>query len=107
MAGDSVGYGATWVAARASRIAIVNLGYADGLPRILAPALRFMAGSALLPAVGRTSMDLIAVDATEAEVAEGDWLGLDFDLPRLAATGGMSQYELLTGLSRRYGRIWS
>lgn len=106
-AGDSVGYGATWVADRASRIAIVNLGYADGLPRILAPALRFVAGGALLPAVGRTSMDLIAVDATQADIAEGDWLALDFDLPRLAATGGMSQYELLTGLSRRYGRIWS
>jgi alanine racemase len=105
--GDAVGYGATWVAPRPSRIATINLGYADGMLRALGRHLRFRAGGTSLPAVGRISMDLIALDVTGTEVGEGDWVALDFDLPRLEAASGVSQYELLTGLSRRAPRIWS
>jgi alanine racemase len=39
-------------------------------------------------------------------VGEGDWLGLDFDLPALEARSGLSQYELLTGLNQRFERRW-
>ena len=65
------------------------------------------AGDAWLPVVGRVSMDLIAVDATGHAVAEGDWLALDPDLARAAEATGLSQYELLTALGRRYARRWS
>jgi alanine racemase len=106
-AGGQVGYGAAWTARRDSRIAIVNLGYADGIAQRLAPHLRALAGSQVCPGAGRISMDLIAIDVTGTEVAEGDWLALDFDVQRLAEAGGMSQYELLTALSRRYERRWT
>lgn len=106
LAGDTVGYGADWRAARDSRIAVVNLGYADGIFRQLQPHLRFLAGGTECPLAGRISMDLIAVDVTSADVAEGDWLPLDFDVRSLASLTGLSQYELLVSLSRRYERRW-
>mgnify|MGYP000291888958 CR=1 FL=1 len=105
--GDAVGYGATYVAARPCRVATLNLGYADGCFRALAGVLAFRAGNTRCPVVGRISMDLVAADVTHADVGEGDWLELDFDLPALAAASGLSQYELLVSLSRRYERRWS
>jgi len=104
--GESVGYGATWRAPTEARIAIVNLGYADGYMRPFAPGAWALAGDRRLPLVGRISMDLIAVDVTDTDVSEGDWLSFDFDLPRLAARSGLSQYELLTGLNDRFERSW-
>ena len=60
-----------------------------------------------LPVIGRVSMDLLAVDVTAApNVAEGDWLAVDFALPEATAQSGLSQYELLTGLGARYARVW-
>jgi len=106
-AGETVGYGADWRAARDSRVAVVNLGYADGIFRQLQPHLRFLAAGVECPLAGRISMDLIAVDVTAADVAEGDWLPLDFDVQALAAVTGLSQYELLVSLSSRYERCWS
>jgi alanine racemase len=107
LAGETVGYGATWAAPRDSRIAILNIGYADGYARALSNAGRVRAGDAWLSVVGRVSMDLIAVDATGADVGEGDWLALDPDLADAARRSGASQYELLTGLGRRYQRRWT
>jgi alanine racemase len=53
-------------------------------------------------------MDLIAIDVTAvASLKEGDWVDLDFNLEQLASESGMSQYELLTGLGRRFERYWS
>ena len=52
-------------------------------------------------------MDLVALDCSEAaELAEGDWVTMDYALPEAAATSGLSQYELLTGLSQRLERVW-
>jgi len=107
-AGETVGYGASWTAPRDSDIAVVNLGYADGY-------LRCHAGSGVaswhgqtLPLVGRVSMDLTAFDASDVTgMREGEWLHLDYDLPNVSARTGLSQYELLTGLGRRFERIWS
>lgn len=105
-AGQAVGYGATWTAPRDSRVAILNIGYADGIPRAVAPHLRLRAGSATLPAVGLISMDMIAADVTGHDLTEGDWLALDWRLPALSAASGVSQYELLTRLGPRFERIW-
>ena len=105
-AGERVGYGATWTAAQNSRIAIINLGYADGYMRPFAPGAFAMVGDRQLPLVGRISMDLIAVDVTGAQVSEGDWLTVDFNLAVLSARSGLSQYELLTGLNQRFDRRW-
>lgn len=103
-AGDTFGYGATWTAPRASRVAILNLGYADGYRRAFAGVGHAVAGGTPCPVVGRVSMDLLGVDVTDAETREGDWLEVDFDLPAASAATGIAQYELLTGLGHRYQR---
>ncbi len=103
--GESVGYGATFVAERDTQIAVLNIGYADGYWRGFAGGGSATFEGARLPLVGRVSMDLIAVDCSAApQVREGDWVGIDFDLPAAAAASGMSQYELLTGLGGRFER---
>lgn len=105
-AGGAVGYNATWLAPADTRVAILNLGYADGYWRGFSGQGQARAGDRVLPVIGRVSMDLIAVDCGDADVAEGDWMALDYALPRAAAASGMSQYELLTGLGARFDRMW-
>ena len=103
--GDSVGYNATFTADRPMRSATVSLGYADGFLRCWAGrgALRF--GEALLPLLGRVSMDMVVVDCTAAsDLREGDWLDVPYHLPQAAERCGLSQYELLTTLGRRFQR---
>jgi len=102
-AGETVGYNATWTAPVDTDVAILNYGYADGYFRGFSERGAALLDGAALPVLGRVSMDLIAVDVTGQDVAEGDWLAIDFDLPRAAAQSGMSQYELLTGLGNRFG----
>ncbi|UVO54072.1 alanine racemase [Sphingomonas sp. SUN039] len=104
-AGQGVGYGATFVAARDTDVAILNIGYADGYLRSFSS--RGSAGQRRFPVLGRVSMDLTAIDVTGADIGEGDWVVLDYDLPTASAASGLSQYELLTGLASRFERIWS
>jgi alanine racemase len=104
-AGEAVGYNATWVAPADTEVAILNYGYADGYFRGFSGRGAALLGGTALPLIGRVSMDLIAIDVTGHDVAEGDWLTIDFDLPRAAAQSGMSQYELLTGMGQRFGRV--
>ena len=105
-AGETVGYNATWTAPRDSWVGIVNLGYADGYWRGFSDRGRAFAGDATLPVIGRVSMDLVALDLGDADVGEGDRVRFDADLRAAAAASGMSQYELLTGLGRRFERVW-
>lgn len=107
-AGESCGYGATFTAAADVEAAIVNLGYADGYLRGFSARGRAFAGGAELPVIGRVSMDLIALGCDRAAgLREGDWVEIDYDLPSAAAASGLSQYELLTALGRRFERAWS
>ena len=106
-AGEACGYGATWTAEADTEAAIVNIGYADGYLRCFAGNGSASAGGNPLPLIGRVSMDLIALDVSAApELGEGDWVTLDYDLPSAADASGLSQYELLTGLSQRLERRW-
>jgi len=107
-AGDSIGYNARYTATQAMEVAILNIGYADGYWRGFSNSGHACVGDALLPVLGRVSMDLtaISVDALPTLV-EGDWVTLDFALPHASAQSGMSQYELLTGLGARFDRIWA
>ena len=105
--GESCGYGATYVADADTDAAIVNLGYADGYLRGFSSRCRAFAGEAELPVLGRVSMDLIVLGCDGApELAEGDWVELDYDLPSASAASGLSQYELLTTLGSRFERRW-
>lgn len=107
-AGERIGYNATFCAPHDLPVAILNIGYADGYWRGFSGTGTARAGDAMLPVVGRVSMDLVAVDISAAPVlGEGDWVALDYDLPVAAARSGMSQYELLTGLGRRFERVWA
>lgn len=104
-AGDTVGYNATFTATAPMRIGIVGLGYADGYLRCWSGKGVMLHGAARLPVLGRVSMDMTAVDLSEApELREGDWVTADYDLPGAAAASGLSQYELLTLLGRRFVR---
>ena len=105
-AGGTVGYGATYTASARSRIAILNLGYADGYLRAFAGHGMARADGHVFPLVGRVSMDLIAADIGDADIVEGGWLAIDYALESAAAATGLSQYELLTGLGSRYQRRW-
>ncbi len=107
-AGATVGYNATWRAPADTEVAILNLGYADGYLRGFSDRGSAVVGDVTLPVIGRVSMDLVALDVDAApDLAEGDWVSIAFDLPTAAAASGLSQYELLTGLGARYGRVWA
>lgn len=102
-AGDSVGYNAAFTAAAAMRAGVVSLGYADGFLRCRGPGV-LRCGEARLPLLGKVSMDMVVVDLGAADVREGDWLDVPFELPTQAEACGLSQYELLTTLGRRFRR---
>ncbi len=106
-AGASVGYNATFTAERPHELAVLNIGYGDGYLRGFSGTGRARLGDKFAPVVGRVSMDLTAICVDEAaELKEGDWIELDYDLPSASAQSGLSQYELLTTLSARFERIW-
>jgi alanine racemase len=109
-AGETVGYNATWRAARPSRIATVGVGYADGWARALSNRGQACFEGTLLPLAGRVSMDLTTYDVTDHPgVVAGSWLeliGPGHPIDQVAAEAGASAYELLTSLGRRYHRVW-
>lgn len=114
--GTTVGYGATYTAAREERWGTLAIGYGDGLPRRLATA----GGEALVhgrrvPIVGRISMDMTVVDLTDVpgEVRAGDVATLigsdggdEIRVDEVAARCGTISYEILTGLGLRLPRTY-
>ncbi|WP_454797841.1 alanine racemase [Novosphingobium lindaniclasticum] len=104
-AGETIGYNATYEVTSPMRVGTVALGYADGYLRCWSDRGVFRAGGHVLPVLGRVSMDMTVIDLTHApELGEGDWVSADYALPVAAAKTGLSQYELLTLLGRRFGR---
>ncbi|PZQ59245.1 MAG: alanine racemase [Phenylobacterium zucineum] len=111
-AGIGVGYGLTYVAPTPRRIATLSVGYADGWPRALSGVGQAWAGDIPLPILGRVSMDSMVVDVSElapGALAEGDFvelIGPHQTLDQVAASAGITSYELLTGFGRRLERIY-
>ena len=106
-AGESCGYGATFIADRDTEAAILNIGYADGYLCGFSSHGSAFAGEFALPVIGRVSMDLIAIDVDAApDLTEGDWVEVDYDLRTASRQSGLSQYELLTTLGHRFERRW-
>jgi alanine racemase len=104
-AGETVGYGGTWRAARDSRVAILAGGYGDGLPRSLPNGTPVLVRGERAALAGRVSMDMIAVDVTNvAGVTVGDpallW-GPELPVEEIASHAGTVSYELLCGVSQR------
>ena len=102
--GESVGYSATWTAKRQTRVAVASLGYADGFLRAWQGAdPHLLRGETRLPIIGKISMDMVVIDCSHApDLSEGDWLSVPYSLPDAAQRSGLSQYELLTILGRRF-----
>jgi alanine racemase len=106
-AGESCGYGGTFLAQEDTEAAILNIGYADGYLRGFSSHGSAFAGEFALPVLGRVSMDLVAVGVAAApDLKEGDWVEIDYDLPSASKQSGLSQYELLTTLGSRFERRW-
>jgi len=111
-AGDSVSYGATWTAKQPTHIAVVAMGYADGLPRLLSNQGEASHHSGRLPIVGRVCMDycMLAVDSTKVKVGEEViFFGFDAGVPLANDVAKQCQsiaYELFTSISPRVHRTY-
>ena len=104
-AGETVGYNATYTAQHAVRTGIAAVGYADGFLRAWSGKGRFHHDGAVLPVLGRVSMDMTVIDLSAApQLCEGDFVDIDYPLVEGSALTGLSQYELLTLLGRRFTR---
>lgn len=108
-AGDRVGYGGRWRAARPSRIATIAAGYGDGYPRHAADGTPVRIGALRSPLAGRVSMDMITVDVTDnpdATVgARAILWGRDPGVDEIADQAGTIGYELLAGMPKRVPRV--
>ena len=109
-AGESVGYGATYLATQNIEIAIVGVGYADGVSRVHSGNRQLAYGSVRLPVVGEIGMDLIHVDVTECpDISVGDWLeifGGVITVDEMAEMSGTSAYEILSRIGSRVSRVY-
>lgn len=108
--GESVSYGRIFTATRPSRIALLQIGYADGYSRALSNKADVLVRGRRAPVVGRVCMDQILVDVTDIpEAAEGDEVTLfgTVDLPagELAQLMGTIGYEVICGISKRVPRL--
>ncbi|HWF97225.1 MAG TPA: alanine racemase [Xanthobacteraceae bacterium] len=115
--GDTVGYGATFTAQRASRVAIVAVGYADGFLRSAAsdrnkPAAQVIVAGKRCALAGRVSMDLIGIDVTDVPdrgARRGEFatlIGTEIGIDEQAVALGTIGYELLTRLGHRFHRVY-
>ena len=115
-AGERVGYNARWQAKRPTVLVTISIGYADGFPRLPpnpdTPVGEVLIGETLCPIVGRLSMDLMIIDATDAHpehVQRGVMvtvIGGVLDIDRVGQMAGTIGYLILTSLSPRYTRTY-
>jgi alanine racemase len=111
-AGQALGYGGTYVTRGPSRIAILPVGYADGLNRELSSGGRVIVREHYAPIVGRISMDLTTVDVTgipgiavaDEVVLLGSHDGLSVDAREHAQLAHTIPYEILCAISKRVPR---
>lgn len=108
--GETVGYGAAFTAHEPRTIATLACGYADGFLRSSYSSFAAYEG-VKYPLAGRISMDLIAVDITDApkSLREGDFMeliGETVKIDDVAEKAGTIAYEFLTGLGKRYQRSY-
>ncbi|PSL22757.1 bifunctional UDP-N-acetylmuramoyl-tripeptide:D-alanyl-D-alanine ligase/alanine racemase [Chitinophaga ginsengisoli] len=111
VAGDSVGYGAKWVAKGPSVTATVRIGYADGYPRRLSNGKgKMLVRGQLAPVAGVVAMDMLMLDVTHIpDVTEGDEVivfGSDLPVQQVATWADTIPYEILTGISQRVKRVY-
>lgn len=111
-AGSYVSYGRTWQAGKKCRLAVIAIGYADGLPRNLSHGYALVKGKRA-PIVGRICMDQTILDVTGIDVQEGDIATLigrdgeeEIQAVSLAERAGSITNELLSRLGGRLTKIY-
>lgn len=110
--GTGVGYGLTFTATQAMRIATISIGYADGWPRQLGNRGAAYFEGRRLPLVGRVSMDSLTLDVSslpDGALRPGDaveLIGPHQTLDDVAVDADTITYEILTGLGRRFARTY-
>jgi alanine racemase len=111
-AGTPVGYGHTWTAARATRLGLIPVGYADGLPRLASHRAEVWVAGTRRPVAGRISMDMTVIDlGPDTPVSVGDPVTVfgpgEHGEPTAAQWAGWAEtleHEIVTGLSARLNR---
>lgn len=113
-AGESVSYGRTWQAKKDTDIAVLPIGYADGLLRRYSPGLEVAINGKGYPAVGRICMDQCMVDVgSNSGIVRGDKAiifgdkahGALHDASGIAKMAGTISYEVMTSITARVPRI--
>lgn len=108
-AGSFISYGRTARLERNSKIAVLPIGYGDGLPRVLSNKLEVRTGDRLCPVLGRICMDMCMADVTDlpsvkaGDAAEVYGPGLT---DRAAQLAGTISYELLCQITPRIPRVY-
>lgn len=113
-AGTDISYGRLYRTKETTRVAVLPIGYADGLSRLLTGKASFYLHGAMVPVIGRICMDMCMLDVSAVPDAKpGDVVtifGYDEDgtlvpCERLASAQGTINYELLCQISKRIPRI--
>ena len=109
-AGDTISYGRTFTCPHDMRLAVLPVGYADGLLRSLSGKGDVLLHGKRAPQVGRICMDMCMVDVTDIpEVQPGDVatiFGADLSVAEQAEKAGTIPYELLCAMSQRVQRVY-
>jgi alanine racemase len=113
-AGTPIGYGGSYHAPKRTRIGIVPLGYADGIPRLLSNRGAFLAGGQRCPIVGRVCMNMTMIDlAAVPQAKPGDDVTLVGTQGEAAITADewgdwadTINYEIVTRLPAELPRLY-
>jgi len=113
-AGTPVGYGGSESTSRDTKLGVVTMGYADGIPRIAKGAGVWVNGKRA-PIIGRVSMDQFVVDlGPESTAKSGDWVVIfgngshgEYTADDWGAASGSNNYEIVTRIGPRVPRIYS
>lgn len=111
---SQVGYGGMFAAPDAMRIAVLAVGYADGIPHRLSNRGRVIVCGKYAPILGSVSMDLTTIDVThcpdvaigQAVTILGTEAGLTIDAQEIARQAGTISYSVLCGISSRVKRVY-
>ena len=107
--GDTISYGRTYTVEKPARIAVLPIGYADGLHRTLSGKLEVCINGHVVPQVGRICMDMCMVDVTDLDVKPGDVaevFGQNMPIDAVAEKAGTIHYELTCAVSPRVPRVY-
>jgi alanine racemase len=112
-AGTGVSYGQQFVAERPMQIAIVGIGYADGVPRNLSNRIQVLVQGRRVPQIGAITMDQLMLDVSQVpEIQEGEVVTLlgragDYQISAddWAAQLGTISWEILCGFKHRLPRV--